>query len=166
MIASLGPVSASCKSLQTLRSCNTSPSNLKHLWQGQERRVIIVSAVRSTEEYITEDLKYKLGLLKNPKRFNVAVTRAQALLIVVGNPRVLAGDRCWGALLRHCVRRGGYTGAELPLGFSVDDGDDDVVDYAMLEEAAAALLGEEEDGEQLRESERGMQEGPAMRFNM
>lgn len=33
--------------------------------------------------------KYYLGFLSNPKRFNVAITRAKALLIVVGNPHVL-----------------------------------------------------------------------------
>lgn len=29
------------------------------------------------------------------QRFNVAVTRARALLIVVGNPRVLTSDATW-----------------------------------------------------------------------
>ena len=55
----------------------------------QERRVIIVSTVRSTPQYVLTDKQYKLGFLQNPKRFNVAITRAQALLIVVGNPRIL-----------------------------------------------------------------------------
>jgi len=36
------------------------------------------------------DLRYTLGFLSNPKRFNVAITRAHALLIIVGNPHVLA----------------------------------------------------------------------------
>uniref|UniRef100_A0A672H424 RNA helicase n=1 Tax=Salarias fasciatus TaxID=181472 RepID=A0A672H424_SALFA len=48
-------------------------------FQGQERRVIIVST----------------------KRFNVAVTRAKALLIVVGNPRVLNTDETWAQYVRH-----------------------------------------------------------------
>ena len=58
-------------------------------FQGQERRIIIVSTVRSTPQYVNTDKQYKLGFLQNPKRFNVAITRSQALLIVVGNPQIL-----------------------------------------------------------------------------
>ena len=61
--------------------------------QGQERRVIIISTVRSSPEYVQMDNQYKLGFLRNPKRFNVAITRAKALLIIVGNPHILAQVR-------------------------------------------------------------------------
>ena len=44
----------------------------------------------------------------------MAVTRAKALLVIVGNPRVLSHDDHWGELLRYCVDRGGYTGCDLP----------------------------------------------------
>lgn len=40
------------------------------------------------------------GFFNNPKRFNVAVTRAQALLVVVGHPAMLKRDRQWGHLVR------------------------------------------------------------------
>lgn len=79
-------------------------------FQGSERRVIIISTVRSTVDFIEFDLKYQLGFVSNPKRFNVAVTRAQALLIVVGNPLVLERDKHWNALLQYCVSQGGYVG--------------------------------------------------------
>lgn len=37
-------------------------------FQGQERKVIVISAVRSHEEFLNADFQHKLGFLKNPKR--------------------------------------------------------------------------------------------------
>ncbi|KAM6192162.1 LOW QUALITY PROTEIN: helicase MOV-10 [Sarcoramphus papa] len=79
-------------------------------FQGQERRVILISTVRSCSEYLQLDQTFKLGFLKNPKRLNVAITRAKALLIVVGNPAVLSKDHHWQRFLRYCREEGGYTG--------------------------------------------------------
>lgn len=42
---------------------------------------------------LQDDTKYNLGFVANEKRFNVAMTRAKALLIVIGNPQVLASDQ-------------------------------------------------------------------------
>ena len=81
-------------------------------FQGSERPVIIISTVRSTVDYISFDQKHKLGFLSNEKRFNVAVTRAQALLIMVGNPFTLETDNNWKALIDHAIQGGGYTGVE------------------------------------------------------
>ncbi|XP_006149666.2 helicase MOV-10 [Tupaia chinensis] len=64
-------------------------------FQGQERSVILISTVRSSQSFVKLDLDFNLGFLKNPKRFNVAVTRAKALLIVVGNPLLLGHDSDW-----------------------------------------------------------------------
>ncbi|KAM6295143.1 LOW QUALITY PROTEIN: helicase MOV-10 [Aegotheles albertisi] len=79
-------------------------------FQGQERRVILISTVRSCSQYLQLDQTFNLGFLKNPKRFNVAITRAKALLIVVGNPAVLSKDQHWQRFLRYCREEGGYTG--------------------------------------------------------
>eukprot|EP00172_Hildenbrandia_rubra_P001779 Plantae.Rhodophyta-Hildenbrandia_rubra.ctg23729.p1 GENE.Plantae.Rhodophyta-Hildenbrandia_rubra.ctg23729~~Plantae.Rhodophyta-Hildenbrandia_rubra.ctg23729.p1 ORF type:complete len:743 (+),score=108.94 Plantae.Rhodophyta-Hildenbrandia_rubra.ctg23729:225-2231(+) len=79
-------------------------------FQGQESRVIIISTVRSSKEFEEFDRRYNLGFVRCPKRMNVAITRAQALLIVVGNPDVLASNKNWRALIRYAVENGAYTG--------------------------------------------------------
>ncbi|XP_019329594.1 PREDICTED: RNA helicase Mov10l1 [Aptenodytes forsteri] len=82
-------------------------------FQGQEYMVIILSTVRSHEGLFGDD-KYRLGFLSNPKRFNVAITRAKALLIVVGNPHVLVKDPCFCALLEYSLMNRVYVGCDLP----------------------------------------------------
>ncbi|KAB5567340.1 hypothetical protein PHYPO_G00231630 [Pangasianodon hypophthalmus] len=79
-------------------------------FQGQERRVIIVSTVRSSGEYLELDSFFNIGFLKNEKRFNVAVTRARSLLIVVGNPVILSTDTTWCKFIDYCTEEGGCTG--------------------------------------------------------
>ena len=46
------------------------------------------------------DVASSVGFFNNPKRFNVAITRAMALLVIVGHPDMLRGDRQWGNLVR------------------------------------------------------------------
>ena len=58
-------------------------------FQGQEREVIIISTVRSTVKHDEFDRVHYLGFLSNPKRFNVAITRARSLLVIVGNPHII-----------------------------------------------------------------------------
>jgi len=86
-------------------------------FQGQERRIIIISTVRSSADYLNMDKQFQLGFLENPKRFNVAVTRAKALLVVVGNPRILCLDPSWKELITFTKSAGGYKGDD----FNVDE---------------------------------------------
>ncbi|KAJ7329638.1 hypothetical protein JRQ81_015812 [Phrynocephalus forsythii] len=82
-------------------------------FQGQENLVIILSTVRSNEIPSNEE-KYFIGFLANSKRFNVAITRPKALLIILGNPHVLAKDPCFSALLEYSLTNGVYIGCDLP----------------------------------------------------
>jgi helicase MOV-10 len=77
--------------------------------------VIIVSTVRSSPDLVlTHDAKFNLGFLKNEKRLNVAITRPQALLIIVGSPSVLYHDPNWKYLIDYCIESGAYRGDQPP----------------------------------------------------
>jgi len=76
-------------------------------FQGQERKVIIFATTRSNSEV---DKRKAMGFVQNRQRMNVAITRAQSLLIVVGDPEVLGKDELWRTFLNYASLRGGWTG--------------------------------------------------------
>ncbi|KAF9494839.1 P-loop containing nucleoside triphosphate hydrolase protein [Pleurotus eryngii] len=80
-------------------------------FQGQERKVIIISTVRSSREFVEYDLRHTLGFVANPRRFNVTVTRSKVLLIVVGDPEVLSLNPLWREFLNYVHTNGGWKGA-------------------------------------------------------
>lgn len=82
-------------------------------FQGQERKAVVVSTVRSSSELVEVDLQHSLGFVQCRRRFNVAVTRAQSVLVLVGNPWLLRRDECWRELIAFCVARGAYRGPDL-----------------------------------------------------
>lgn len=78
------------------------------LFQGQEKEIIILSTVRN--KIFNHGNDDHIGFLSNRKRFNVALTRAKALLIVVGNPIVLQIDIHWRYFLNFCISNKAYKG--------------------------------------------------------
>ncbi|BGP27765.1 hypothetical protein JCM10295v2_006740 [Rhodotorula toruloides] len=80
--------------------------------QGSERSMIIILTVHSNEKYLANDARFSLGFLKNEKRMNVALTRARAGLIVVGNPKLLALNKNWRKLMLWCWDNDAWVGAE------------------------------------------------------
>ena len=69
-------------------------------FQGNERKVIILSTVRSNGE--------GMGFLKDYQRFNVAITRAKELLLVMGDPQVLMKNKNWRELIYHTKKQKSY----------------------------------------------------------
>jgi regulator of nonsense transcripts 1 len=68
-------------------------------FQGREKDYIIVSCVRSNEHQ-------GIGFLSDPRRLNVALTRAKYGIVLLGNPRVLAKNALWSHLLTHFREKG------------------------------------------------------------
>ncbi|KAG4067906.1 hypothetical protein HA402_010592 [Bradysia odoriphaga] len=60
-------------------------------YQGKEKKIIIVSTVRSQSDNI--------GFLNNFRRLNVLMSRAQALLIIIGDAKTLRTDANWSKVI-------------------------------------------------------------------
>ena len=112
-------------------------------YQGQEERVILISTVVSRQHWLHDS--NPCNLLSSPPRFNVAITRAKALLCIVGNPHILWEDPCWKALLQFCVRHQCYRGVTGPwLTHSHNaDHEADSKEVVTTHMAEIALLGAE-----------------------
>ncbi|CAG5115158.1 unnamed protein product [Candidula unifasciata] len=61
-------------------------------FQGREKDFILLSCVRSNEHQ-------GIGFLNDPRRLNVALTRARYGVIIVGNPKILSRQSLWCHLL-------------------------------------------------------------------
>ncbi|KAK9332581.1 P-loop containing nucleoside triphosphate hydrolase protein [Lipomyces starkeyi] len=86
---------------QRLRDVNVGPVES---YQGAEHRVVIVCTTRTRERFVENDYQKGMGLIHEAKRFNVAITRAKELLVVIGNSDILQRDGNWRALLSFCYR--------------------------------------------------------------
>lgn len=81
-------------------------------YQAVERSVVIVSVTRSNSAFAAEDQKRRAGLLGQPQRTNVALTRAEHLLVVVGDPNAMKNDSVWGPWLEFSRNNGLWYGAK------------------------------------------------------
>lgn len=75
-------------------------------YQAAERDVIVLSLTRSTLRFVEDDVMRNMGVFQQPKRANVALTRAENLFIVVGSPLVMRTDPIWRQWLWFCFRNG------------------------------------------------------------
>ncbi|KAI5120114.1 hypothetical protein M0805_002198 [Coniferiporia weirii] len=110
-IGIISPYNAQCAKISNLVKKNWPKIKVGNVedYQGQERRVIIISTVRSSLKQVQNDLRYNLGFVADRRRFNVAVTRAQALLIIIGDPVTLSIDPLWRRFLDYIHLHGGWS---------------------------------------------------------
>ena len=67
-------------------------------FQGNEKDVIILSTVRSKG----------IGFSADPRRLNVAITRAKSQLIIIGNAQLLSSNPLWNQLLNYIRQVGRF----------------------------------------------------------
>lgn len=109
--------------------------------QGMERQVVLVSLTLSSEASLrAEEMSHK-GFAGSPKKFNVAITRACELLVVVGNPSILIKDTCWGAFIRQMLRTDCYSGVAFTGmdAAKIAASEEDVSELAAVTSAEGAL---------------------------
>jgi len=70
-------------------------------FQGQEKKVIIISLVRSNTES-------KIGFLSDYRRMNVALTRAKEQLFVIGDSSTIGNDPFYSSFLEYMELNQGY----------------------------------------------------------
>lgn len=81
-------------------------------FQGQERKIILITTVRTNDRLLTNDQQFNLGFLQCPKRMNVAISRARALLVVFGKEAILSRDDNWRQLIQFTKDKGCYVTAK------------------------------------------------------
>eukprot|EP00574_Skeletonema_japonicum_P011504 CAMPEP_0201717586 /NCGR_PEP_ID=MMETSP0593-20130828/3283_1 /ASSEMBLY_ACC=CAM_ASM_000672 /TAXON_ID=267983 /ORGANISM="Skeletonema japonicum, Strain CCMP2506" /LENGTH=1033 /DNA_ID=CAMNT_0048207681 /DNA_START=56 /DNA_END=3157 /DNA_ORIENTATION=- len=82
-------------------------------FQGVEQDVIILSLTRSNPSFVESDVKKRMGVFGMPKQANVALTRAENLFIVIGNPEPMWEDELWRQWLYWVFRNGLWYGEGL-----------------------------------------------------
>ena len=84
-------------------------------YQGVEQDVIIFSLTRSNQAFVDHDIKRRMGVFGNVryKQANVALTRAENLFIMIGNPEPMWNDSLWRQWLIFCFRNGLWYGQPL-----------------------------------------------------
>lgn len=112
-VAVMSPFSAQVKVLRNvlrgggLWDVNVGPTEA---FQGLEFKVVVLCVTRSRARFVKRDQEVGWGVVGMRQRMNVALTRAQAGLVVVGSREVMCGeeggDEWWRVWVGFCERNG------------------------------------------------------------
>lgn len=83
-------------------------------FQGLESGAVIMCTTRTRTRFLEQDKERGFGIVNEPKRLNVALTRAMGGLVIIGSPEVLAIDEYWKTFLAFC-RRNSLWDEERPI---------------------------------------------------
>ena len=92
--ASIGVISLYLAQCHALARCITNPQvqiSTVDAFQGSEKDIILLSTVRSRS----------VGFTADPKRLNVAITRARGQLLILGNRLLLESNALWKQVLMY-----------------------------------------------------------------
>ena len=90
-----------------LREVSVGPAEA---FQGLESRVVILCTTRRRARFLAEDRAQRAGLVGEPRRLNVALTRAREGLVVLGDAGLLGRDEGWRVWVAFCRRHGLWEG--------------------------------------------------------
>lgn len=79
-------------------------------FQSMERDIVVLSLTRTNKTLVQADVTSGEGLFHQHKRMNVALTRADRALIVVGEPNIMREDAAWSQWLDFCKENGLWYG--------------------------------------------------------
>lgn len=102
-LAVISPYSGQVQQAKELLSANVRISTVDS-FQGQEKKIVIISLVRSNSDAI-------IGFLKDYRRMNVAMTRAKEHLIVIGDSSTIGQDKFFSQFLEYMEEINGYKSA-------------------------------------------------------
>lgn len=84
------------------------------MFQGQQKSIIIISMVKNNYDIgHKKDIEFNIGLINNPSRTNVALSRAKALLIIIANPATMQMSPEWNYVLSNAVKNENYIGCNI-----------------------------------------------------
>lgn len=118
-------------------------------FQGLERGVVILCVTRSRAKFLEQDHHLGWGVIGQPNKMNVALTRAKFGLIVIGGRELLIEDPNWKAFVDYCERNGLIAGEGEVNGDVVRD------DYSFQRTRLEKILIEKEMNSSLQQVDEG-----------